>query len=118
MMGRVANRIGNGEFNLNGKTYKLAKNFLGKHSLHGGLIGFDKCNWDHHVEGTTVYLTHTSLDGFEGYPGTVIVTCACELTDANEFSMKIKAVTSKPTIINLSNHSYFNLAGHVRTPLL
>jgi aldose 1-epimerase len=113
LMGRVANRIAKGEFELNGQKFTLAKNFLGKHSLHGGLVGFDKCNWDHHIEGTTVYLTHTSPDGFEGYPGTVVCTVACKLTDDNDFSMSIQAVTSKPTAINMSNHTYFNLAGHV-----
>lgn len=66
MMGRVANRIANGEFSLSGEKHVLAKNFLGKHSLHGGVIGFDKFNWDSHIDGTTVYLTHVSPDGFEG----------------------------------------------------
>lgn len=111
-MGRVANRIANGEFDLNGQTYKLAQNFLGKHSIHGGILGFDKFNWDSYVEGTTVYLTHVSPDNFEGYPGTVLVTVECKFSDFNEFTMNISAVSSKPTIINMSNHSYFNLAGH------
>lgn len=111
-MGRVANRIGNGEFDLNGQSYKLAKNFLGKHALHGGVIGFDKFNWDSYVEGTTVYLTHVSPDNYEGYPGTVLVTVECRLSEDNEFTMNVSAVSSKPTIINMSNHSYFNLAGH------
>lgn len=111
-MGRVANRVANGEFILNGQKYELAKNFLGKHSLHGGVIGFDKFNWDTYVEGTTVYLTHVSPDNYEGYPGTVLVTAECKLSDDNEFTMNLSAVSSKPTIINMSNHSYFNLAGH------
>lgn len=112
MMGRVANRIANGEFELSGAKHVLAKNFLGKHSLHGGVIGFDKFNWDSHVDGTTVYLTHVSPDGYEGYPGTVLVTAECKLSDDDSFSMNVSAVSSKPTIINMSNHSYFNLAGH------
>ncbi len=112
LMGRVANRIANGEFNLNGQTYKLAQNFLGKHSLHGGIIGFDKFNWDSFIDGTTVYLTHVSPDEFEGYPGTVLVTVECRLSEDDEFTMNVSAVSSKPTIINMSNHSYFNLAGH------
>lgn len=111
-MGRVANRIANGEFELNGEKHVLAKNFLGKHNLHGGVIGFDKFNWDSYVDGNTVYLTHVSPDEYEGYPGTVLVTAECKLLDDNSFSMNITAVTSKPTIINMSNHSYFNLAGH------
>lgn len=112
MMGRVANRIANGEFELSGAKHVLAKNFLGKHSLHGGVIGFDKFNWDSHVDSKTVYLTHVSPDGFEGYPGTVLVTAECKLSDDDSFSMNVSAVSSKPTIINMSNHSYFNLAGH------
>lgn len=111
-MGRVANRIANGEFDLNGRSYKLANNFLGKHSIHGGVIGFDKFNWDSYIDGTTVYLTHVSQDNFEGYPGTVLVTAECKFSEDNEFIMNITAVSSKPTIINMSNHSYFNLAGH------
>lgn len=112
MMGRVANRIANGEFLLDGEKHVLARNFLGKHSIHGGVIGFDKFNWDSYVEGTTVYLTHVSPDEFEGYPGTVLVTAECKLSDDGSFSMNLTAVSSKPTIINMSNHSYFNLAGH------
>lgn len=112
MMGRVANRIANGEFDLNGQKYNLAKTFLGKHSLHGGVIGFDKFNWDSYIEGTTVYLTHVSPENFEGYPGTVLVTAECNLSEANDFKMNLTAVSNKPTIINMSNHSYFNLAGH------
>lgn len=111
-MGRVANRIANGEFKLGQQSFSLAKNFLGKHNLHGGIIGFDKFNWDSYVDGNTVFLTHVSPDGYEGFPGTVLVTVACKLTDDNSFSMKISAVSSKPTPINMSNHSYFNLAGH------
>ena len=112
LMGRVANRVGNAEFKLNGENFTLAKNFVGKHSLHGGGIGFDKCNWDSYVKGKCVYLTHMSPDGNEGYPGTVMTTVTCKLTDDNSFSMSMRAITSKPTPINLSNHSYFNLAGH------
>lgn len=111
-MGRVANRIANGEFKLGQQNFSLAKNFLGKHNLHGGIIGFDKFNWDSHVDGNTVYLTHVSPDGYEGFPGTVLVTVASTLNNENSFSMKISAVSSKPTPINMSNHSYFNLAGH------
>lgn len=112
MMGRVANRIANGEFDLDGEKHVVAKNFLGKHSLHGGVIGFNKFNWDSYVDGTTVYLTHVSPDGYEGYPGTVLVTAECRLSDDDGFVTNISAVSTKPTIINMSNHSYFNLAGH------
>lgn len=111
-MGRVANRIANAEFKFGGESYSLSKNFLGKHNLHGGIIGFDKFNWDSYVDGEKVFLTHVSPDGYEGFPGTVLVTAACWLSDDNSFTMKITAVSSKPTPINMSNHSYFNLAGH------
>jgi aldose 1-epimerase len=109
---KIPRSINNGEFMLNGEKHVLAKNFLGKHSLHGGVIGFDKFNWDSHVDGTTVYLTHVSPDEYEGYPGTVLVSAECKLSDDDAFSMNVSAVSSKPTIINMSNHSYFNLAGH------
>ncbi|KAG5672726.1 hypothetical protein PVAND_002827 [Polypedilum vanderplanki] len=112
LMGRVANRIANGEFHLNGEKHELAKNFLGKHNLHGGIIGFDKFNWDSYVDENLVFLTHVSPDDYEGFPGTVLVTAACELRNDDSFSMKLNAVTNKPTLINMSNHSYFNLAGH------
>ncbi|KAJ6636264.1 Galactose mutarotase [Pseudolycoriella hygida] len=77
-----------------------------------GTIGFDKFVWDAFIDGTTVYLTHVSQDDFEGYPGTVLTTAECTFSDNNEFAMRITAVSNKPTIINMSNHSYFNLAGH------
>lgn len=111
-MGRVANRIADGEFELDGKKFTLAKNFLGKHGLHGGIIGFDKFNWNSHVVGTKVYLTHLSHDMFEGYPGNVLVTIEFSLSEEDEFSMNVTATTDKPTIVNISNHAYFNLAGH------
>lgn len=113
-VGRVANRIANGEFGLNGKTYQLARNWNGLHHLHGGLIGFDKLNWTTHVEGTTVKMTLLSVDGSEFYPGDLLVTCSFRLESDNTFHMNFTGTTSKPTPINLTNHSYFNLAGHVR----
>lgn len=114
VIGRVANRIARGEFVLNGVTYHVAKNWNGIHHLHGGVIGFDKFNWIPHVVGNALYLSHLNEDGFEGYPGHVLTTLKYELSADNEFSMSISATSSKPTPINLTNHSYFNLAGHVR----
>lgn len=114
LVGRVANRIARGEFKLNDETFSVAKNWNGKHHLHGGIVGFDKFNFEHHVDGNIVYLSHLSPDGYEGYPGAVLTTVKCELCSFGSFKMEYHATTTKPTPINLTNHSYFNLAGHVR----
>lgn len=112
LVGRVANRIGNANFELNGRRYDLAKNINGQHHLHGGLVGFDKFNWKGYVEDTTVTLTHINPDMFEGYPGDVMSQCKCQLTEDNRFVMEIQSMSSEETPLNLTNHSYFNLAGH------
>jgi aldose 1-epimerase len=115
-LGRVANRIANGTFTLDGQTYTLAKNRAPNH-LHGGVKGFDKRIWTGRAGragaegGSTVTFTYTSPDGEEGYPGTVTVTVAYTLTDANELRIDYRATTDKPSPINLTNHSFFNLAG-------
>jgi len=110
-IGRVCNRIGKGEFTLNGKQYHLATN-NGANHLHGGFIGFDKFNWSAIINGDKVVMTHVNEDNFEGYPGTVLTSVTFQLTETNEFNVSFAATTSKPTPINLTNHSYFNLAGH------
>lgn len=108
--GRVANRIAKGRFTLNGKTYQLAIN-NGPNHLHGGLKGFDKYVWRaQSLPGAAVQLTHTSPDGDEGYPGKVEVGLTMALTDSNELRLDYTAVTDQPTPVNLTNHSYFNLA--------
>lgn len=112
-VGRVCNRIGNGRFDLNGKHIEVDRNFNGTHQLHGGTIGFDKFNWNAHRVGTKVIMTHVNPDGFQGYPGDVLAQVTYELHSDGSFSGKYTATTSKPTPINLTNHSYFNLAGHV-----
>lgn len=117
LVGRVANRIARGEFTLNGVDFKVAKNWNNKHHLHGGIVGFDKFNFNFNVVGNVVYLSHLSPDGYEGYPGDVLTTVRCELRDDNAIAMEYKATTTKPTPINLTNHSYFNLAGHVSEKL-
>jgi len=112
--GRVANRIGNASFTLDGKEYALAKN-NGPHTLHGGLKGFDKRNWDattgEGAEGAWVAFTRTSPDGEEGFPGTVKATVLYRLTPRNELVIEMTATTDKPTLVNLANHTYWNLAG-------
>jgi aldose 1-epimerase len=112
--GRVANRIGKGKFTLDGKEYTLAVN-NGPNALHGGKKGFDKVVWKakplDHPDGAGVQLAYTSPDGEEGYPGNLDVTVTYILTDQNELRITYAATTDKPTPVNLTNHSYFNLAG-------
>ncbi len=114
IVGRFANRIARGRFTLDGKTYPLAIN-NGVNALHGGLVGFDKVVWKAEplTDPTSVglLLTHTSPDGDQGYPGTLELRVTYTLNDRNELIIGYAATTDKPTIINLTNHSYFNLAG-------
>jgi len=110
-VGRVANRIAGGRFMLDGKSYSLAVN-NGPNALHGGVKGFDQALWKATpLRGATVRFDYTSADGEEGYPGKLAVTVIMKLTDANEFLIDYTATTTRPTPINLTNHSYFNLAG-------
>jgi aldose 1-epimerase len=114
LIGRYGNRIAGGKFTLNGKTYQLDRND-GDNHLHGGLEGFDKKNWNMapFVTGDSagVVLTLVSPDGDQGYPGTLKVRVAYELTNKDELDMRFGATTDKPTVVNLTQHSYFNLAG-------
>ena len=111
VVGRYGNRIAKGRFTLNGKEYKLATN-NGPNALHGGLKGFDKVVWTAQQSGPAgVKLTYLSKDGEEGYPGNLTATVEYTLTDANELKIGYTVTTDKDTVFNITNHSYFNLAG-------
>ncbi|CAH1984833.1 unnamed protein product [Acanthoscelides obtectus] len=114
-VGRVANRIAKGKMRVEGKQYSLAVN-NGPNHLHGGIRGFDKVVWEHHSKCNKVILSYYSADGEEGYPGGLLVNVTFELTAENEFSIDYKAICTKATPVNLTNHSYFNLAGHHTGP--
>ena len=114
LIGRYANRIAKAQFALDGKTYKLARND-GPNSLHGGVQGFDKFVWKAEpFERPTevgVVFTRTSPDGEEGFPGNLAVQATYTLTNDNELALELNATTDKPTVVNLTQHTYFNLAG-------
>lgn len=114
LIGRYGNRIAKGRFTLDGKTYALATN-NGANHLHGGVKGWDKAVWNfdafQRADGVGVILTHTSPDGDEGYPGTVKAKVTYTLTETNQLIVDYEAQTDKTTVINLTQHSYFNLAG-------
>lgn len=112
IIGRFGNRIAKGKFTLDGKDYTLAVN-NGANALHGGLAGFDKKIWQAEIieadDKIGIKLSYTSPDMEEGYPGTLKVTCTYTLNNQNELTIEYDAETDKTTILNLTNHSYFNL---------
>ncbi len=113
-IGRYANRIAKGAFTLDGQTHTLATN-AGEHHLHGGVKGFDKVLWHAQpIQAATavaVRFTYLSKDGEEGYPGTLSATVLYTLNNNNELKIEYTATTDKPTVVNLTNHTYWNLAG-------
>ena len=114
LVGRYGNRIAKGKFTLDGKPYTLATN-NGPNALHGGLKGFDKVVWTarsmNTAAGPALELKYTSADGEEGYPGKLETTVVYTLTNDNALSIDYSARSDKDTVLNLTNHSYFNLAG-------
>jgi aldose 1-epimerase len=117
IIGRYANRIARGRFSLDGNVYQLATN-QGTNHLHGGIKGFDKVVWSAETFRTSgsegVAFSYTSRDGEEGYPGTLRVRVIYTLTDTNDLIVEYEATTDKPTVINLTQHTYFNLTGGVQ----
>ena len=121
LVGRYGNRIGKAAFTLDGKEYTLAKN-NGENSLHGGVKGFDKYVWKARevpsTDGLAIELTHVSPDGDEGFPGTLTSTVVYAWTDANALRIDYTATTDKPTVVNLTNHTYFNLSSGAASTIL
>jgi aldose 1-epimerase len=114
IIGRYANRIGHAQFSLDGKTYTLAKN-NGENSLHGGIKGFSKQVWTakelSSKDAQSLELSYLSKDGEEGFPGNLKVAVIYTLMDTNALKIEYSATTDKKTVVNLTNHSYFNLSG-------
>ena len=114
VIGRFANRIRGAKFTLDGQTYEVTKN-SGANHIHGGRENFAKVKWNGvgsaSADGASVRLDYVSADGEEGFPGELKVTVTYSLTNKNELTIDYAATTSKPTVVNLTNHAYFNLAG-------
>jgi aldose 1-epimerase len=118
LVGRYGNRIGHAKFTLDGKEYNLAKND-GDNTLHGGLIGFDKRIWTAKpLSSSSLELKYLSKDGEENFPGNLATTIVYTVTDDNALKIDYTATTDKDTVLNLTNHSYFNLAGEGQGDIL
>jgi aldose 1-epimerase len=121
VVGRYGNRIARGRFTLDGRTFQLATN-NGANHLHGGVKGFDKVVWQAQADrpdgGTRVAFSYTSRDGEEAYPGTLNARVSYEVTPRNELIVEYEATADAPTPVNLTQHSYFNLAGEGRGDIL
>jgi aldose 1-epimerase len=110
LIGRYANRIAGGRFSLDGVTHQLDVN-NGPNHLHGGRVGLHNVKWDAHADGTILTLRRRCAGDEQGYPGTLDITATYQLSDDNELIMRLEAVTDQATPVNLTQHSYFNLAG-------
>ncbi|WP_229076336.1 aldose epimerase family protein [Actinoplanes sp. DH11] len=110
IIGRYGNRIAGGRFTLDGESRELPRNDAGN-TLHGGETGFDRHVWSATPGPSSLVLQHVSADGDQGFPGELSVTVTYTLTDDNGLRIDYEAVTDAPTVVNLTNHSYFNLAG-------
>jgi aldose 1-epimerase len=108
----VANRIHNGRFTVDDVQYVVSQN-IGNNTLHGGFNGWNSKIWESAIENNIVVMTLLSEDGDEGFPGAVLASVAFKLTDKGKLIIEMRSTTTKATPINLTNHSYFNLAGHV-----
>lgn len=118
LIGRYGNRIGKGQFTLDGTTYQLETN-NGANALHGGPGGFHNVMWDVvEIRPNSIALAYTSADREEGYPGTLQANVVYTLTDANELTIEYEATTDQPTIVNLTHHSFFNLASEGKSDIL
>ena len=115
----MANRIRDSKFTLDGAEFCVSAN-KDPHTLHGGAVGFDKANWtvqSYDPEGSSVTFKHVSPAGDMGYPGTLTATAKYSLTESGEVMVQYNATTDTPTIVNLVNHTYFNLAQQVTSTL-
>jgi aldose 1-epimerase len=121
IVGRYGNRIGKGQFQLDGKQYQLTIND-GENHLHGGKVGFNKVLWEAQIlndaADPSLQLKYVSRDGEEGYPGTVTLKVTYTLTEKNEMRIDYEGITDKPTILNPTQHSYFNLSGKFTNAIL
>ncbi|GAB3727105.1 galactose mutarotase [Spirosoma lituiforme] len=120
LVGRYGNRIAKGKFTLEGKEYNLFINNMGNH-LHGGKVGFDKVLWTAtpvNGDEPALKLAYTAKDGEEGYPGNLAVEVTYTLQKDNALKIDYKATTDKPTVVNLTNHTYFNLTGGAKRDIL
>lgn len=121
LIGRYGNRIAKGRFHLDGQTYQVPVN-NGENSLHGGTKGFDKVVWEaetfQNEEGVGMVLKHLSADGEQGYPGNLQAEVRYTLTNDNALRINYRATTDKSTVVNLTQHSYFNLSGNTRENIL
>jgi aldose 1-epimerase len=122
IVGRYANRIGTSQIEVDGQSYQLALNLQGNVHLHGGTRGFEKYLWQAEPREESgragVRFRHLSPDGDEGYPGNLQASLTYWLTEANEVVLEYEATTDKPTVVNLSNHAYFNLSGDLKRDVL